>query len=163
MAGLFGSQMDQIGQKAGKIVDRAKSIAIAGVIATFFGLVGVFTLAASMAFTLRMWMVWPAALALTAVTFLSITAIALWIGTRPGNGGASSSASSTPPPADAEHDASIESAFSSLTDLPMEAARKIIAERPIAALAVFSGFGVLIARRPEIAIRLVERLIARFT
>ncbi len=55
------------------------------------------------------------------------------------------------------------SAFGSLTDLPMEAARKIISERPIAALAVFSGFGVLIARRPEVAIRLVERLIERFT
>src|ERR1700753_1840129 len=97
MAGLFGSQMDQIGQKAGAIVDRAKSIAIAGVIATFFGLVGVFTLAASMAFPLAMWMVWPAALALTAVTFLSITAIALWIGTRPTSG---SSSSATAPPMD---------------------------------------------------------------
>ncbi len=157
MAGLFGSQMDQIGQKAGAIVDRAKSIAIAGVIATFFGLVGVFTLAASIAFTLAMWMVWPAALALTAVTFLAITAIALWIGTRP------SSTTGAAPVLDPEQEASVESAFSSLTDLPMEAARKIIAERPIAALAVFSGFGVLIARRPEIAIRLVERLIARFT
>ena len=157
MAGLFGSQMDQIGQKAGAIVDRAKSIAIAGVIATFFGLVGVFTLAAAMAFTLAMWMVWPAALALTAVTFLAITAIALWIGTRP------SSTAGPTPAFDPEQEASVESAFSSLTDLPMEAARKIIAERPIAALAVFSGFGVLIARRPEIAIRLVERLIARFT
>jgi membrane protein implicated in regulation of membrane protease activity len=158
MAGLFGSQIDQIGQKAGAIVDRAKSIAIAGVIATFFGLVGVFTLAASMAFTLAMWMVWPAALAVTAVTFLAITAIALWIGTRP------SGSSSVPAPVlNPEEEASVESAFSSLTDLPMEAARKIIAERPIAALAVFSGFGVLIARRPEIAIRLVERLIARFT
>jgi hypothetical protein len=159
MAGLFGSQMDQIGQKAGAIVDRAKSIAIAGVIATFFGLVGVFTLAASMAFTLATWMVWPAALALTSVTFLAITAIALWIGTRPSSG---TSATATPA-FDPEQEASVESAFSSLTDLPMEAARKIIAERPIAALAVFSGFGVLIARRPEIAIRLVERLIARFT
>jgi hypothetical protein len=149
--------MDQIGQKAGAIVDRAKSIAIAGVIATFFGLVGVFTLAASMAFTLATWMVWPAALALTAVTFLAITAIALWIGTRPG------SSAAVAPALDPEQEASVESAFSSLTDLPMEAARKIIAERPIAALAVFSGFGVLIARRPEIAIRLVERLIARFT
>jgi hypothetical protein len=157
MAGLFGSQMDQIGQKAGAIVDRAKSIAIAGVIATFFGLVGVFTLAASMAFTLRAWMAWPAALALTAVTFLAITAIALWIGTRP------ISPSAPAPASNPEEEANVESAFSSLTDLPMEAARKIIAERPIAALAVFSGFGVLIARRPEIAIRLVERLIARFT
>ena len=157
MAGLFGSQMDQIGQKAGAIVDRAKSIAIAGVIATFFGLVGVFTLAASIAFTLAMWMVWPAALALTAVGFLAIAAIALWIGTRPSN------TTGAAPVLDPEQEASVESAFSSLTDLPMEAARKIIAERPIAALAVFSGFGVLIARRPEIAIRLVERLIARFT
>jgi Putative Actinobacterial Holin-X, holin superfamily III len=157
MAGLFGSQMDQIGQKAGAMVDRAKSIAIAGVIATFFGLVGVFTLAAAMAFTLAIWMVWPAALALTAVTFLAITAIALWIGTRP------AATSGAAPVLDPEQEASVESAFSSLTDLPMEAARKIIAERPIAALAVFSGFGVLIARRPEIAIRLVERLIARFT
>lgn len=155
--GLFGSQMGQIGQKAGAIVDRAKTLAIAGVIATFFGLVGCFTLAAAAAYLLATWMAWPAALALTAIAFLAVAAIALWIGTRPAG------PASATPDLDPAQEASVESAFSSLTDLPMEAARKIISERPIAALAVFSGFGVLIARRPEIAIRLVERLIARFT
>ncbi|MBI1361938.1 MAG: hypothetical protein GC155_16805 [Alphaproteobacteria bacterium] len=145
-----------ISHKAGQIVDRAKVIAIAGVVATFFGFVGVFALAASFAALLAIWMPWPGALAVTAVAFLAITAIALWVGTRPVR-------SQSDNEGEDENESSIESAFSSLTDLPMEAARKIISERPIAALAVFSGFGVLIARRPEVAIRLVERLIERFT
>ena len=153
-----------LGQKADQLVDKAKNVAIAGVIATFFGLAGVLTLAAAMAATLHLWLVWPAALAITAVAFLSITSIALWMGTQAGT------KSSKDNNGQHEHhhhggpdEGSIESALGAMTDLPMEVARKIISERPIAALAVFSGFGVLIARRPEVAIRLVERLIARFT
>lgn len=151
-----------LGQKADEFVDRAKSVAVAGVIATFFGLAGVFLLAGSMATLLMLWMPVPGALAVTAVAFLSITSIALWMGTQPGR------SSKEKEPVDRDGDGqpdhnSIESALGAMTDLPMEVARKIISERPIAALAVFSGFGVLIARRPEIAIRLVERLIARFT
>lgn len=149
-----------LGQKADQFVDKAKNVAIAGVVATFFGLAGVLLLAAAIAATLAMWMVWPAALAITAVAFLAITSIALWMGTQAG--------AKPREHVDADGDGkadegSIESALGAMTDLPMEVARKIISERPIAALAVFSGFGVLIARRPEVAIRLVERLIARFT
>ncbi len=148
----------QIGAKAEQFVDKAKVIAIVGVIALFFGLAGSFLLAAAIVALLAIWMPWPAALAVTGVGFLAITAIALWVGTR-----SSSSKSPEPEAANPEQDNMMESALSSLTDLPLEAARKIISERPIAALAVFSGFGVLIARRPEVAIRLVERLVSRFT
>lgn len=150
----------KIGQKADALVDRAKSVAIGGVIATFFGLAGVLLLAAAAAATLAIWLVWPAALAITAVGFLSIASIALWMGTH----AASKPKDAVDIDGDGKPDeGNIESALSAMTDLPMEVARKIIAERPIAALAVFSGFGALIARRPEIALRLVERLIARFS
>jgi hypothetical protein len=147
--------MGQIGAKAEQIVDKAKLIAIAGVIALFFGLAGAFLMAGAFAALLAMWLPWPAALAITGVGFLSITAIALWVGTR--------SPKMSDEDSGAEHDSMVDSALSSLTDLPLDAARKIISERPLAALAVFSGFGALIARRPEVAIRLVERLITRFT
>ena len=152
-----------LGQKADQFVDKAKSVAIAGVIATFFGLAGVLLLAAAMAATLAMWVVWPAALAITAVAFLAITSIALWMGTQAGTKSSKEAAQSDHHHHNGADEGSIESALGAMTDLPMEVARKIISERPIAALAVFSGFGVLIARRPEVAIRLVERLIARFT
>ena len=157
MAAPFGLPIGDIGKRATELVDKAKAIAIAGVIATFFGLVGVFTLAASMAALLAIWLPWPAALAITAATFLAITAISLWVGAL------STGAPSTTPGAEAAQDQSMEQALASLTDLPLEAARKMIAERPIAALAIFSGFGMLIARRPEIAIKLVERLVQRFS
>ncbi len=140
----------------GSIVDRARLLAIAGVFAFFFGLAGVFVLAAAMAAMLNIWLIWPAALGITAGVFIGVAAISLWLGVKPSGDHASK-------PATPEEDKAVESAFGSLTDLPMEMARKIISERPIAALAIFSGFGVLIARRPELAIRLVERLIARFT
>jgi len=152
-----------LGQKADQLVDKAKSVAIAGVIATFFGLAGVLVLAAAMASTLAMWVVWPAALAITAVAFLAITSIALWMATQAGAKSSRDTSRNENNHQTGADEGSIESALSAMTDLPMEVARKIISERPIAALAVFSGFGVLIARRPEVAIRLVERLIARFT
>lgn len=157
MAAPFGLPIGDIGKRATELVDKAKAIAVAGVIATFFGLVGVFTLAASMAALLAMWLPWPGALAITAATFLAITAISLWIGAL------STGTSAPAAPSDPAADQSMEQALSSLTDLPLEVARKMIAERPIAALAIFSGFGMLIARRPEVAIKLVERLVQRFT
>jgi hypothetical protein len=57
----------------------------------------------------------------------------------------------------------MEAVLSSLTEVPVEIARKIITERPIAALVVFSGVGALIARKPALAVRIAERLISRFT
>jgi hypothetical protein len=140
----------------GQIVDKAKVVAFAGLFALLMGLAGAFALAAALAALLAQWLVWPAALAVTAVACLALAAIGLWVGVR--------SPSSSHAKASVEgEDQAVESAMSQLSDLPMEMAKKIISERPIAALAVFSGFGVLIARRPEIAVRLVERLITRFT
>jgi hypothetical protein len=142
-------------QQVGQFVDKARVIAIASVFATFLGLAGMFTLAAACAVLLAEWMHWAGALAVTAVGFLALAAIALWVGIKPSR----ALPDEEPEPADP----TMESAFSALTDLPLEMARKIITERPIAALAVFSGFGVLIARRPDLAMKMVDKLINRFT
>ncbi len=143
----------------GHFVDKAKVVAVASLFAIVLGFAGAFALAAAMATLLSQWLVWPAALAITAVACMALAAIALWIGVKP-SAHAKLAASNK---AIEGEDQAVESAMSQLTDLPMEMAKKIITERPIAALAVFSGFGVLIARRPELAVRLVERLITRFT
>jgi hypothetical protein len=50
-----------------------------------------------------------------------------------------------------------------LVDLPMEAAKRIIQERPIAAVVLVSGFGLLIARRPQIALKVVDKILERFS
>ena len=50
-----------------------------------------------------------------------------------------------------------------LVDLPMEAAKRIIVERPIAAIVLVSGFGLLIARRPQIAMKVVDKILERFS
>jgi hypothetical protein len=139
--------------EVGHILDKAKLLAFAGLFAVVMAAAGSLALAGAFAFLLAVWIPWPAALAVTAVACLSLAAIALWVGAHPGRSRRESS----------EHEVAYEAALASITDVPLEVARKIITDRPIAALAVFSGFGVLIARRPELAMKLVEKLIARFT
>jgi hypothetical protein len=135
-----------------KIIDRAKGVAIAAGAASLLALAGVFTLAASLAATLALWLPWPAALALTAVVFLAVAAIAMWVGVQPDR------MKSDESDVDQASDAAL-----ALVDLPMEAAKKIISERPIAAIVLASGLGLLIVRRPQVAMRLVDRILERFT
>jgi hypothetical protein len=134
-----------------RILDRAKGVAIAAGAASLLALAGVLTLAASLAATLALWMPWPAALALTAITFLATAAISMWIGVQPER---------MRPDEDDGDQAS--AAALALVDLPMEAARRIITERPLAAVVLVSGFGLLLARRPQIAMKVVDKVLERF-
>lgn len=135
-----------------RFFDRAKGVAIAAGAAGLLALAGVFMLAASLAATLALWMPWPAALATTAVGFLSIAAIAMWVGVQPAH-------------VDRNDDKDTEQASAAalaLVDLPMEAAKRIITERPIAAVVLVSGFGLLLARKPQIALKVVDKILDRF-
>jgi hypothetical protein len=132
-------------------MDRAKGVAIAAGAASLLALAGVFTHAASLAATLALWMPWPAALALTAIAFLATAAISMWIGVQPER--------------IKNHEDEGEQASQAalaLVDLPMEAAKRIITERPIAAVVLVSGFGLLLARRPQIALKVVDKILERF-
>jgi len=131
---------------------RAKGVAVAAGAASLLALAGVFTLAAAGAATLAIWMPWPAALAVTAVGFLAMAAIAMWIGVQP----------ERMKDNDDQDGEQASAAALALVDLPMEAAKKIITERPIAAIVLVSGFGLLIARRPQIALKVVDKILERF-
>jgi hypothetical protein len=131
---------------------RARGVAVAAGAASLLALAGVFTLAAAGAATLATWMPWPAALAVTAVGFLAMAAIAMWVGVQP----------ERMKDNDDQDGEQASAAALALVDLPMEAAKKIITERPIAAIVLVSGFGLLIARRPQIALKVVDKILERF-
>jgi len=133
-------------------MDRAKGVAIAAGAASLLALAGTFMLAASLAATLAVWLPLPAALAITAVAFLAVAAIAMWTGVQPER------VKSDETDADQISEAAL-----ALVDLPVDAARKIISERPIAAVVVVSGFGLLLARRPDVALKVVDKVLQRFT
>ena len=135
-----------------RILEQAKGVAIAAGAASLLALAGVFTLAAAVAATLAVWVPWPAALAITAVGFLATAAIAMWIGVQPDRPKTDDD--------DADHQAS--DAALALVDLPMEAAKKLITQRPIAAVVLVAGFGLLLARRPQVAMRVVDKILERF-
>lgn len=133
-------------------MDRAKGVAIAAGAASLLALAGTFMLAASLAATLAVWLPLPAALAITAVAFLAVAAIAMWTGVQPER------VKSDETDADQISEAAL-----ALVDLPVDAARKIISERPIAAVVVVSGFGLLLARRPDVALKVVDKVLQRFS
>ncbi len=133
-------------------MDRAKGVAIAAGAASLLALAGTFLLGASLAATLAVWVPWPAALAISAVAFLAVAAIAMWVGVQPERVKSED--------ADAEQ---VSDAALALVDLPVEAAKKIISERPIAAVVLVSGFGLLLARRPQIALKVVDKILERFS
>ncbi len=135
-----------------KFVDRAKGVAIAAGAASLLALAGVFMLAASLAATLALWVPWPAALAVTAVAFLSVAAISMWVGVQPER-----------VKSDEDDGDQASQAALALVDLPMEAAKRIISERPIAAIVLASGLGLLIARRPQVAMKMVDKVLERFS
>jgi len=135
-----------------RFIDRAKGVAIAAGAASLLALAGVFTLAAASAATLALWVPWPAALAITAVGFLATAAIAMWVGVQP-------TQASRNDDKDGEQAAA---AAMALVDLPVEAAKQIISQRPIAAIVLVSGFGLLIARKPQIALKVVDKILERF-
>jgi hypothetical protein len=134
------------------ILNRAKGVAVAAGAASLLALAGVFTLAAAGAATLAQWIGWPAGLAITAIVFFAVAGIAMWVGVQPDR-------MKNNDDEDGEH---ASNAALALVDLPMEAAKKIIQERPIAAIVLVSGFGLLIARRPQIALKVVDKILERF-
>lgn len=134
-----------------KIFDRAKDVAIAAIVAGFLAIGGVLALTGAAAWQLSLWMTWPAALTVTGVALLSISAIALWIGTY----------KKKSEPEQEDHDGDIDpvSMVLGLMDLPIEVVKKIVVEKPIASIAVVSSLGLLIARKPEVALKLFDRLV----
>jgi hypothetical protein len=135
-----------------RIFDRAKDIAIIAVIAAMLAMIAASMLAVSAAWLLSQWMPWPAALAVTAVGILAIAAIALWVGTA-----------EKKKKVEAEVDPTMEidpvSMVLGLMELPVEVTKKIIAEKPIASIAVIASLGLLIARKPEVALKLFDKVV----
>lgn len=142
-----------------KFVDRAKGALIGAGAASVLALAGVFCLAASLATLLATWLQWPAALALTALAFLSVAGLSLWLGVR---GESSSKEKDAEKDKDKESEQFVEAALA-LVDLPVEAAKRIVMDRPVAAVMLVSGFGFLVAKRPQVAARLIDKVITRFT
>lgn len=136
-------------------LDKIRGVAIAAGAASLLALAGVFTLAASLAALFALWMPWPAALALSAVTFLATAAIAMWLSVRPDKDKGEKD--------DKGENSQMLDAASALVDMPLEVAKKLIAERPVAAVVLVGGLGLLIARRPQVALKVVDKILERFT
>ena len=49
-----------------------------------------------------------------------------------------------------------------LRELPVDVGKRIVMEKPIAAIALISSVGLLIARKPEVAMKLFDRLVGSF-
>lgn len=137
-----------------RFFDRAKGVAVAAGAATLLAIAGAVTLAISAALTLEIWMPAPAAYAVTGVGFLAVAAIAMWVGVQPKR---------------PEHNHKEEpqqeidptQAVLAMFDLPVEVAKQVIKERPVAATIVIAGLGILIARRPQVVLGMVDKLVDR--
>jgi hypothetical protein len=136
----------------GTFFDRLKDVAIAAVIAGFLAIGGMLALTAAAAWQLSAWMTWPAALAVTGVGILAIAAITLWVGTlkkKPEQHHQESSDSDIDPVG----------LVLGLMELPVEVTKKIVSEKPIASIVVLSSLGLLIARKPEVALKLFDKVV----
>lgn len=137
-----------------KFFDRAKDVAIVAVVAGLLSIAGLFALTAAAAWWLAEWMPWPAALAVTGVALLAIAAISLWIGTQ--------SKAKKPEPAPVHEEIDPVTMALAMLELPVEVTKKIIAERPIAALVAVSTLGLLIARQPQAALKIFDKVVQQF-
>lgn len=137
----------------GNFFDRAKDVAIAAIVAGFLAIAGVLALTAAAAWQLSMWMPWPAALTVTGVALLAIAAISLWIGTQ------TNKKKAEPEQPDFGADIDPVSMVLGLMELPVEVTKKIVSEKPIASIVVLSSLGLLIARKPEVALRLFDKVV----
>ena len=89
------------------------------------------------------------------VGLLAIAAIALWVGT----------AKKKPEPQQPEDmlgDIDPVSMVLGLMELPVEVTKKIISEKPIASIVVISSLGLLIARNPQVALKLFDKVVGTF-
>lgn len=136
-----------------RIFDRAKDIAIVAVLAGMLALIAASMLAVSAAWLLSQWMPWPAALAVTAVGILAVAAIALWVGTLE---------KKKKPEPETDHMSEIDpvAMVLGLIELPVEVTKKIVAEKPVASIVVIASLGLLIARKPEVALKLFDKVVS---
>lgn len=135
-----------------RFFDRAKGVAVAAGAATLLAVAGAVVLAISAAMTLQMWLPGPAAYAVTGVGFLAVAAIAMWVGVQPKK----PEKKEEPQP---EMDPT--QAVLAMFDLPVEVAKQVMKERPVAATIVVAGLGLLIARKPQVVLGLVDKLVER--
>ena len=133
---------------------RAMDLAIAAVVGFVLAIVGVAVLAVAAAWQLSLWMPWPGALAVTGVGVLAIAAISLWIGTA--------KKKPDPEPEEQISDADPVGMVLGLMELPVDVVKRIVMEKPIASIALISSIGLLIARKPEVAMKLFDRLVWSF-
>lgn len=134
-----------------KFFDRAKDIAIVAVFAAMLALIAASLLAVASAWLLTRWMEWPAALAVTAVGVLAIAAISLWIGTG--------KKKEPEPEPDLMPEMDPVSMVLGIMELPVEVTKKIISEKPVASIVVIASLGLLIARKPEVALKLFDKVV----
>lgn len=134
--------------------DRAKDFAIAAVVGVMLALGGVLALTAAAAWQLAMWMPWPAALAVVGVGLLAVAAISLWVGTR--------QKKPEPQPDHFTGDVDPVSMVLGLMELPVEVTKKIISEKPVASVVVIASLGLLIARNPQVALKLFDKVVGQF-
>ncbi|RYY94940.1 MAG: hypothetical protein EON61_23160 [Alphaproteobacteria bacterium] len=137
-----------------RFFDRAKGVAVAAGAATLLAIGGVVTLAISAAMTLQMWMPGPAAYAVTAVGFLSVAAIAMWVGVQPKKPEHSHKE-------EPQQEIDPTQAVLAMFDMPVEVAKQVMKERPVAATIVVAGLGLLIARKPQVVLGMVDKLFER--
>jgi hypothetical protein len=46
-----------------------------------------------------------------------------------------------------------------LMELPVEVTKKIISEKPVASIVVIASIGLLIARKPEVALKMFDKIV----
>jgi hypothetical protein len=138
----------------GKIFDRAKDIAFAAIFAGLVAIAGVIALAAAAAAWLAPQLGWPAALAVTGVGFLALAAIVLWAGTLPKK--------KKPEPEPEADEIDPVQMVLGLMELPVEVTKKIISEKPVASMVVLASLGLLIARNPNAALKMFDKLVGSF-
>jgi uncharacterized membrane protein YbhN (UPF0104 family) len=135
-----------------KLFDRAKDVAIAAVIGVMLAFTGLLALTVGAAWQLAQWMAWPAALAVVGVGLLAIAAISLWVGTR-------EKKKPEPQPDQFVGDIDPVSMVLGLMELPVEVTKKIISEKPVASIVVIASIGLLIARKPEVALKMFDKIV----
>jgi hypothetical protein len=131
------------------MIDRAKARLLAGALAALGGVAGAIVLGVGLVRALEATPYPAAFMILAALVLLGLAGWAAWYFLAPDTS------------LDKEGEQLVDAASSALADLPVEVLRKMVSERPMTAIALFSGLGALIARRPDLAGKLIERLMMR--
>ncbi len=136
--------------------DRAKDLAIAAIVGVMLAFAGLLALTAAVAWQLSQWMPWPGALAVVGVGLLAIAAISLLVGTA-------KKKPAEPQPQDLMGDVDPVAMVLGLMELPVEVTKKIVSEKPVASIVVIASLGLLIARNPQVALKLFDKVVGTLT